>query len=155
MIFKSKTAAGPVPREASTAQTCAGWAGWGLTVDPVHRGGDVRQAALVGVPALRGGLGQWQGCARAPPGLPPGLRRAQEVPARLAAAALAGLAMEVPVLRQPRGVEREAVAQRAALRELPVGAGRVVLRARALSRVQELRGGRVGQGAPAPLAVVI
>lgn len=123
-------------------------------MDPVHRG-DVRHAALIGFSALRGGLGQGQGCARAPPGLPPRLRRSQEVPACLTPAALAGLGVEMPLLHQPGVVEREAVAEGAAVRELPVGARRVVLGARSVRGVQQLRGGRVGQGTAAPLAFVI
>lgn len=125
-----------------------------LTVDPVDRS-DVRHAVFIGFSAFWGGLGQGQGCAGAPPGLPPGLRRPQEVPAGLAAAPLAGLGVEVPLLHHPGGVQREAVAERAAVRELPVGAGRVVLRAWSVRGVQELRGGRVCQGTSAPLAVVI
>lgn len=125
-----------------------------LTVDPVHRS-DVRHAVFIGLSAFRGGLGQGQGCAGAPPGLPPGLRRSQEVPAGLAAAPFAGLGVEVPLVHHPGVVQREAVAERAAVRELPVGAGRLVLRARSVRGVQELRGGRVRQGTSAPLAVVI
>lgn len=123
-------------------------------MDPVDRG-DVRHAALIGFSAFRGGLGQGQGCARAPPGLPPRLRRSQEVPACLTPAALAGLGVEMPLLHQPGGVEREAVAESAAFRELPVGARRVVLRARPVCGVQQLRGGRICQRTAAPLAVVI
>lgn len=121
---------------------------------PVHRG-DVRHAAPVGVSALRGGLGPGQGFARAPPGLPPRGRRSQEVPAGLAAAALAGLRVEVPLLHQPGVLEREAVAEGAAVRELPVGAGRVALGARPVRGVRERRGGRVRQRAAAPLAFAI
>ena len=61
----------------------------------------------------------------------------------------------MPLLHQPGVVEREAVAEGAAVRELPVGARRVVLGARPVRGVQELRGGRVRQGTAAPLAFVI
>lgn len=125
-----------------------------LTMDPVDWS-DVGHAVFIGFSALGGGLGQGQGCAGAPPGLPPGLRCPQEVPAGLAAAALAGLAVEVPLLHQAGVVQCQAIAERAALRELPVGAGRVMLGAWPLRGVQELRGGGVGQGTSAPLAVVI
>lgn len=118
-------------------------------------GSDVRHAVFIGFSAFWGGLGQGQSGARAPPGLPPGLRRPQEVPAGLTPAALAGLGVEMPVLHQPGVVERKAIAERAAVRELSVGAGRVVLRAWPVRGVQELRRRCVRQGTPAPLAVVI
>ena len=125
-----------------------------LTVDPVDRS-DVRHAVFIGFSAFWGGLGQGQGCTRAPPGLPPRLLRPQEVPAGLTAASLTGLGVEMPLLHQPGGVEREAIAESAAVGELSVGAGRVVLRAWPVRGVQQLRGGRVCQGTSAPLAVVI
>lgn len=116
---------------------------------------DVRHAALIGFSALRGGLGQGQGCARAPPGAPspPAALPRKYLPA--SPAALAGLGIEMPLLHQPGVVEREAVAEGAAVRELPVGARRVVLGARSVRGVQQLRGGRVSQGTAAPLAFVI
>lgn len=125
-----------------------------LTMDPMDWR-DVRHAVFIGFSAFWGGLGQGQGGTRAPPGLPPGLWSSQEVPACLAPASLAGLGVEMPLLHQPGVVERKAIAERAAVWELSVGAGRVVLRPWPVCGVQELRRGCVGQGTSSPLAVMI
>ena len=141
--------------------TCPGPNAWSsgtlspaLTMDPVDWS-DVRHAVFIGFSAFWGGLCQGQGCARAPPGLPPGLRRSQEVPACLTPASFTGLGMEMPLFHQPRVVKRKAIAERAAVRKLSVGARCVVLGARPIGGVQKLRRGRVRQGTSAPLAVMI
>lgn len=126
-----------------------------LTMNPVHWR-YVGHTVLIRFSALRGRLSQRQCRTRTPPALPSRLRRAEKIPASFTSASFAGLSMEVSVIGQPGVVERKTVAESTAVRVLSVGTGDVVvLGARSVRRLQELGRSRIGQGAPAPLALVV